>query len=41
MRNMRKDLFGDMTVGEILAETMGAIVCFVLVYVLVVLILNL
>jgi F0F1-type ATP synthase membrane subunit c/vacuolar-type H+-ATPase subunit K len=41
MRNMRKELFGDMTVGEILAETMGAIVCFVLVYVLVVLILNL
>jgi hypothetical protein len=41
MRNMRKDLFGDMTVGEILVETVGAIVCFVLVYVLVVLILNL
>ena len=41
MRNMRKELFGEMTVGEILAETIGTIVCFTLVYVLVVLILNL
>lgn len=41
MRNLRKELFGEMTVGEILAETIGATVCFTLVYVLVVLILNL
>ena len=41
MRNLRKELFGEMTVGEILVETLGSVVCFTLVYVLVVLILNL
>ncbi len=41
MRNLRKEWVGEMTVGEILAETVGAIVCFVLVYVLIVLVLSL
>ena len=41
MRNLRKELFGEMTVEEILVETLGSVVCFTLVYVLVVLILNL
>jgi hypothetical protein len=41
MRNLRKELFGEMTVEEILIETLGSVVCFTLVYVLVVLILNL
>ena len=41
MRNLRKELFGEMTVQEILVETLGSVVCFTLVYVLVVLILNL
>ena len=41
MRNLRKELFGEMTVEEILTETLGSVVCFTLVYVLAVLILNL
>ena len=41
MRNLRKELFGEMTAEEILVETLGSVVCFTLVYVLIVLILNL
>ena len=41
MRNLRKELFGEMTGEEFLVETLGSVVCFTLVYVLVVLILNL
>jgi len=41
MRNLRKELFGEMTIDEIVIETIGTIVCFTVFYVLVVLILSL
>ena len=41
MRNLQKELFGEMSLDEIVEETIGTIVCFTLVYVLIVLILNL
>ena len=40
MRNLRKELFGEMSLDEIVEEAIGTIVCFTLVYVLIVLILN-